>query len=974
MSDRWLEDLGERVRLELRVRPVEFLIERELQADESTRLYDELRRRYNELWRPVLEPCLALAAVHAAASASREDTSFIELFYRRLGMSPDRRSWEDVHGPSVLRFFEEHFPDRPDAYDRPGPWCYVRVVYRHAGIPAVGLGAFAQLLRRLVRDYGRNFTRQDYDAALPAPLPRCVSDFLDSDTGYRFTAATAGVLFRLQLSSLPDHDLDSIPGYRRGFWRELRELLRQEPVETRPDGYSPPFLALDTALLQLQVRFDKAGVVKGAYTYGGRRILSPTLPVDSRRRPSGLYRLPERANWDIPDDQWWWPGRTNAALFRVSDGRFVASGGPVRPGDYYLVAAQGVAPPSNLVREDLGALELGPTLQEDDYFFVFRVSLSAGQPVADLGFVVTGSAPIPTVEFAEGFFHPRLGKDVFIGELPHLVISNWSEGAARDYWLWVEIGGHCRRLSPVPGRSEHRVDAPVPCQGRVILEPRGFLRHGGEPQVLSFAVVPRGIRFRWRTFVVGADDPAHLDVQLPRGWNATWQNAEAHSAATTGGQLVRVSPAVYRLDGQLSCDAVSLAVSIRVPRVGLEVEGHLTPIIWIDSADASAPMLRLEGPPRSRLTLVALDEVRTQTVWEGTPMPRSGLREINWLEWATAARLLPGVASELAVHPRGADFVRTAVYTAFSAKIRERIGTIGDNSAAFDLPGIGSGLRSAAAMVRQPQSVSCIAESAMSAGPLAKWLVTLALCAQTFDGTELSPPIDRSAEAAPAGLLDLLRWVRAAREAHVRLEARPAWSSVLDAELQALPVARWRQVVRSLLADTPDPARLLCQWRDCIVRRSRAAAQVLGNSPGSHTLSEGARRYLEATSRDLTEPGRRRALVDAVRDLRVAEDMQDAPRVLQVAARCLRQLALYRLGELGVAGQLSIDYPSGPFACLAVSMAALAGRCLCQEYSPTWPPGIGFADLSPYDGDAELERELGRPALDDGYSERSREY
>ena len=53
MPDRWLEELSERIQSELNARPVQFLVERELQDVERSRLYDELSRRYPELWRPV---------------------------------------------------------------------------------------------------------------------------------------------------------------------------------------------------------------------------------------------------------------------------------------------------------------------------------------------------------------------------------------------------------------------------------------------------------------------------------------------------------------------------------------------------------------------------------------------------------------------------------------------------------------------------------------------------------------------------------------------------------------------------------------------------------------------------------------------------------------------------------------------------------------------------------------------------------
>ena len=153
---------------------------------------------------------------------------------------------------------------------------------------------------------------------------------------------------------------------------------------------------------------------------------------------------------------------TSAALFRTSDGRFVASAGAVRPGDYYLVVAQSVTPPHAIVGEDLGALEVPSHLQMgDEYYYVFRVSLAPGASLGDLGFFVAGSAPVPSLEFAEGFTHPRLGSDVYVGELPRLVVSNWPEDTTYDYWLWIEVGDQRRRLLPPPGRSEHPLTVSV---------------------------------------------------------------------------------------------------------------------------------------------------------------------------------------------------------------------------------------------------------------------------------------------------------------------------------------------------------------------------------------------------------------------------------------------------------------------------------------------------------------------------------
>ena len=52
MPDRWLEELSERIQSS-ESRPIQFLVERELQDVERSRLYDELSRRYPGLWRPI---------------------------------------------------------------------------------------------------------------------------------------------------------------------------------------------------------------------------------------------------------------------------------------------------------------------------------------------------------------------------------------------------------------------------------------------------------------------------------------------------------------------------------------------------------------------------------------------------------------------------------------------------------------------------------------------------------------------------------------------------------------------------------------------------------------------------------------------------------------------------------------------------------------------------------------------------------
>lgn len=494
----WIKEAGKRY-LEIiqEERPL-FLGELQVTKEELSQLFRRIRQCHSVDQCDETRASLAVAAVHAAVQASEEDNSYVAVFFRHLGEAENVAQWNYEYGPGILRFLVEHFEE----VERPGAFRYVRPILNHAGISYRALPAFARFLTKLRDEAGPGYTRIDYARILKGVSSKFARNFLQEGPGYDFTREAMQTWERIELGIIASHDCSQLPGYRKNFWSDLLESLNEQASPAKRAGwFRSPSEHLDFENRRLVLKFSEAGVLKRSYTLSGQVVQFPIEPVVQARVVSGtiVQRSGAVYNWRLEP---WRPGDGDWALFRPSDGALVAASQPgevatVAPGDYYLLLAEGNSVPEGIVQEE------GPYLDWTDrslvapLYRVWSVRLAPGEQWNNLGLGTSGSL-VPSL----GFERQRggmlsAGVNVFQGCLPLIHVGNWSSEIAHLYAVLADIGKGPRSVGESVRDGFLRVDTPLPCRGRVWIEPKGRVRHSiASLPSLEFAVLTE--QFRWQ--------------------------------------------------------------------------------------------------------------------------------------------------------------------------------------------------------------------------------------------------------------------------------------------------------------------------------------------------------------------------------------------------------------------------------------------------------------------------------------------
>jgi hypothetical protein len=259
-----------------------FLSDIPVDEQELEALFAELSRCSWCDFSEAVRACLTVAAVGSAVHATEQDTGFREQFLRRLGMDLNPE-WDNLYGPQILRFLIDYF----DETDRPGPFRFVRAIYRHAGISHRALPAFAGFLKELRARHGYDYTNWQYRQLLKKVTSRFARDFLNTDSGYEFTQSVTRILEDVEKSRISVEQLEDLPGFRRGFWAGLFEHLKDTASSRKGRRNFPvPILALDPVGQRLVLRFDEDGIARRSYTVNGRR---PIYPCERVQRGEKIF-------------------------------------------------------------------------------------------------------------------------------------------------------------------------------------------------------------------------------------------------------------------------------------------------------------------------------------------------------------------------------------------------------------------------------------------------------------------------------------------------------------------------------------------------------------------------------------------------------------------------------------------------------------------------------------------------------------
>ena len=922
-----------------------FLSDFPVSDQELEALFKELTRCRWWDFSEAVRACLAVAAVGSAVHATEQDIGFREQFLRRLGMdlNPD---WDNLYGPEILRFLIDYF----DEVDRPGPFRFVRAIYRHAGISHRALPAFAAFLKELRARNGYDYTNWQYRQSLNRVTSRFARDFLETDSGYEFTQSVTRILEDIEKGRIPVEQLEELSGFRRGFWTALFEHLTDSSRSQKERRSFPvPVLALDPISLRLVLRFDEDGIARRAYTVDGRR---PIYPRERITRGGAIFGSIFHPHGDA--EPWkldpWVPGRTPWALFRGSDGVFVADDGKVPPGSYYIVSEDDVLSP-DMVEEDCGYLDWEQSEVNGVPCRIRKILLKPDVRIESIGLESTSADVIPSLGYIDPPEEWEFGADVFIERLPRIKVRNWTDLNQRLYKIvWDDGRGRAEVEQRVHEGELLLVVAP-PAVGRVAIEPRGRVRHSMSmlPE-LHFHVIPGPLKFQFPDIAIGEDDRAEVSLISPLPWNIEWKDR----LVELGPRRWTIPPRTRVLEGIAKLEELRVPIALRVRRCSLAVKprGDPTNIFWTEDATESFEFL-IEGVPGAPCSLLLQTEKDSICLRSLGVLGSSGLvtlRALEFRDFLVQSNLACGEFAVLA----GKQIVSTGQFLLAAKHIPRVLESTDSNWAYFEIPGVGPTLKSLWSIYKSPQAEVEVGPKLIKSH-LGKLIADVILAAAVIDGTRVNVSSAELRRYATPRLLVLLDFIEAARSSSEAIVP-----DIQDEDLKALPLERWRKTVTQIVRQQDDlknvPA-ILEEWRSEICASFQVEYQSrMYQRRGGRDLTQAAIKYrLAVTS------GNRRAYDVAYGILRRIT-LEETDSLVKAVAYGLLQLTLYRSGRTDEAAALfGSNLPRG-FARLEAEMTALSALCR-GDLTPqsSLPSGVGLEDFSPVDEDKELFARANQP-------------
>jgi hypothetical protein len=889
--------------------------------------------------------CLAVAAIGSAVHASEQDTGFREQFFRRLGMdlNPD---WDYVYGPQILRFLMDYF----DEVDRPGPFRFVRAIYRHAGISHRALPAFARFLRDLRNRNGFDYTNWQYRQLLDKVASRFARDFLNTDAGYEFTQAVTRILEDVEKGRMPVGQLDDLPGFRKGFWTALLEYLGDRPGNQRKRRNLPiPVLALDLIGQRLVLRFDEDGIARRSYTMNGRQPIYPYERIRRGGRISGSIFHPsgDTEPWELDP---WVPTKTPWALFRGSDGAFVAEEGRVSPGSYYLVAEDS-ALPSDIVEEDCGCLDWESHDLNGQPYRIWRILLRPGTQIESIGLEASTADTIPSLEYVGLPRESEFGAEVFIDRLPPIRVKNWTESSSKFYRILLDTERGPEEIDQRIRDGHLYLAIESPAVGRISIEPRGRVRHSVLmlPE-LRFHVIPGPLRFQFPKVAIGENDSAEVCLVSPRKWEIEWKD----SLVELGPRRWAIPPRTRVIEGTATLEGYGVPIALRVKRCSLSIfpTSGVPNVFWSEDSNENVQFL-IEGVPDAACSLLLVTENDSITLCYLGILGPSGLATIRSLEFRDYLLQSSIPCAEFAVFA-GKQVVRTGQFLLAAKHIPKLLQSVDNECPYFGIPIVGATLRAIWLIYRAPQTEVEL-EPRLMESHLGRLLADMALTATVLDATKINLSADQLRPFATPGLLKLLDSIQAVQAP----QAEMSCTDIPNVDVNLVPLHRWRESVTLLIEqqrDLKDAPAIVREWRSEICSEFQVEYQSrMCRRKGGGDLTQAAIKYRAAVMNS-----NERAYDAAYGTLRrLVEEKPDL--LVKAVALGLLQLTLYRSARRREAGELSASNLPNGFARLGAEMNALAALCrggVCPEGA--FPSGVGFEDLSPIEEDRQLFDESNR--------------
>lgn len=446
-----------------------------------------------------LAALLSVVAVNLAFYSEENSNGFRPYVLRSFGFDPNETLiWEDQIGTPVLRLLKEQF----QAEEKEGPYKYVRPILEQAGVSARSRQQFVDFFLALINSCGDPFSLFDFRKFKDDHRVQSSSlnYFLSTDAGWRYSREVAQKLRNLNDRLLEKEEIEHLPPRFRETIRVIKQKLEREaPEALKEENIPAPSFALDKSLNRLAARFSEKGIngLQSMYSLSDRTPILQTLyylGIDELKqsvlRGNTRQRNGKRTGWELP---LWLPSENDWAVFDVGSGSFVQSGGLLRPGEYLIVAKDGITGLESL--EDYGYLDL----PHESVFRILHVDLRIGFSLPEIGLRVGGSAASsPSLRFNDKHLPLRFTDNVFVGRTPSIDVLNWSEETAARYLLTVDDGNRRRKVTAQQlGSGRILEERILPYRAEAQIEPLGKSTRSDRLVPLAFTVLPSNFTVRW---------------------------------------------------------------------------------------------------------------------------------------------------------------------------------------------------------------------------------------------------------------------------------------------------------------------------------------------------------------------------------------------------------------------------------------------------------------------------------------------
>ena len=423
---------------------------------------------------------------------------------------------------------------------RNGPFRCVGPVLEQTGITRRSIPKFAEILQKCRETSWDEILTLTFNQFVKVveelQAGTYLGVFLKSKTksGWDFARSVARSLSQFESGRISWECLQSLPGYRPGFWKELKEHidLAEADLGTINRQSAPlPRLVFDLAQAQVQIRFDHYWVERRAFTFENEVIGNSTWPLtqraDFKRHYCGQISLDGKntREWEIRG--WSMDSSEPVAIFQPQKG-YIPPDAPVPEGLCFLLAPAGTQiPPTVTLLTEFEFVNIS-----DAPYHFWQIEVSSDTDLAQIGYNRRQAAAdiISWTDGAERFPASLEPGDVFLDQLPRLRVKSASLFRQNRLGLFLECGSSTQRIA-VPGQADiTEIPLPInsPSSGQVAVEPLGRLRRGDSAYQeckLEFTLLPR-FPCSWPSGLHSPNDRPVISIATPPPLSVEFEECE----------------------------------------------------------------------------------------------------------------------------------------------------------------------------------------------------------------------------------------------------------------------------------------------------------------------------------------------------------------------------------------------------------------------------------------------------------------